>query len=92
MVNIHPSGSTEIDGPVVNGPGGTGNPKRLGSIPRSACSKVRYATEAAAWLALDELDGKRHLGKKESSAYRCRRCKGWHLTSQAPRWARRNSG
>lgn len=53
------------------------------------CRKLRYPTEDAAWAALDEAASKRTVGKKESSAYRCRRCKGWHLTSQAPRWARR---
>lgn len=55
------------------------------------CAKARYPSEAAAWLAVDEASAKRHRGKTEASVYRCRRCRGWHVTAQAPRWARRRS-
>lgn len=58
---------------------------------QSACQKVRYPTRDAAWAAIDQIDAdkRREVGKKESSTYRCPRCRGWHLTAQAPRWARR---
>lgn len=56
------------------------------------CRKLRYPNEDAAWTAVDEARAKRHSGKTECSVYRCRRCNGWHTTSQAPRWARRNRG
>lgn len=53
------------------------------------CAKVRYSTADAAWAAVDEAATKRDRGKVEASVYRCWRCRGWHTTSQVPRWARR---
>lgn len=53
------------------------------------CKKRRYPTEDAAWAAVDEARAKRHRGKTEASVHRCRHCRGWHLTAQLPRWARR---
>lgn len=64
----------------------------VGQSTATRCPKRRYPTEDAAWVAIDEAADKRVIGKKESSTYRCRRCKGWHLTAQAPRWARRTNG
>lgn len=53
----------------------------------AACRKRRYPTKLAAWDALDRLaDKPRKPGEKvETRAYRCGRCKGWHLTSSAHR-------
>lgn len=55
------------------------------------CSKVRYANAAMANEALDRIDAKRpRWGKLPVRAYRCPVCKGWHLTSSATGYERRN--
>lgn len=48
------------------------------------CSKIRYRDRIGALLALSSASRK-HDGaaKTERRAYRCPRCKGWHLTSRA---------
>lgn len=55
------------------------------------CAKVRYRTEIDAKIALSraETTGARRSDekRKEARAYRCPRCNGWHLTSQARRKA-----
>jgi hypothetical protein len=46
------------------------------------CSKVRYRDRIGAMLALANTQQKRSSKRAESRVYRCRACKGWHLTSQ----------
>lgn len=47
----------------------------------SRCPKWRYADRIAAQLALTRID-RTNAPKTEQRAYRCSRCRGWHLTSQ----------
>ena len=50
----------------------------------SRCRKFRYRDEIAAKLAMAgarRRDGSRRA-RLEVRAYRCERCKGWHLTSK----------
>lgn len=52
-------------------------------MTRCPSGKVRYRDDIGAKLALAQLrrlDGPKHL---ERRAYRCPKCKGWHLTSKA---------
>lgn len=55
----------------------------------SRCPKVRYRDELAAKIALASTsaaaDRRNDEKRRERRAYRCPRCKGWHLTSQPPR-------
>lgn len=46
------------------------------------CSKVRYRDRIAALLALAKLEHDDKPGHDERRAYRCPKCRGWHLTSQ----------
>ena len=50
-----------------------------------SCSKRRYRDDIAAKLALAKIarkdSGARE--KNERRAYRCPKCRGWHLTSRA---------
>lgn len=46
--------------------------------------KVRYRDGIAVKFALAGIDNV-DLKRREQRAYRCRACKGWHLTSQARR-------
>lgn len=53
--------------------------------PNGTCptGKLRYRDRVAALLALgriDDIDPRRG----EKRAYRCPRCRGWHLTSRPP--------
>jgi hypothetical protein len=45
--------------------------------------KLRYRDEIAAKMALATIaaQDKSHRDKTEQRAYRCSRCRGWHLTS-----------
>jgi hypothetical protein len=48
------------------------------------CAKTRYRDRITAALALSRVSAKGHARDKEARrAYRCPRCKGWHLTSRA---------
>lgn len=50
------------------------------------CAKVRYATEDAAWAALDRINAERRERgnrKKLARVYYCRVHRGWHVTSKA---------
>lgn len=49
-----------------------------------SCAKRRYRSEIDAMIALSSA-GNSHdgRGKTERRAYRCPKCKGWHLTSKA---------
>ncbi|MDB5163786.1 MAG: hypothetical protein JWS12_404 [Candidatus Saccharibacteria bacterium] len=48
---------------------------------RRACKrKVRYATDAAAQMAIKKINPTRAL-KKPSRVYKCPVCSGYHLTS-----------
>lgn len=55
----------------------------------SPCPKVRYRDELAAKIALAstaaQANRRSDEKRQERRAYRCPRCKGWHLTSQPPR-------
>lgn len=51
------------------------------------CPKIRYRDRLAALIALSNTQrGRRNstleARRREIRAYRCRRCHGWHLTSQ----------
>ena len=47
-----------------------------------ACTKRRYRDEAAAGLALARIhDAGDARERTPQRAYRCPRCRGWHLTS-----------
>ena len=50
----------------------------------SGCGKVRYRDEIAAKLALASAQRKdgSHRAKTEKRAYRCPKCRGWHLTAK----------
>ena len=52
------------------------------------CRKIRYRDELGAQIALAST-GRASRGrarpKDEARAYRCPRCKGWHLTSKGRR-------
>jgi hypothetical protein len=53
------------------------------------CRKIRYRDEVAALLALESTGRRAHKREKEEKrAYRCPRCKGWHLTAQSKRRVR----
>lgn len=45
------------------------------------CEKVRYRDRVAALLALAKIYQQDKAGHTERRAYRCPKCKGWHLTS-----------
>ena len=49
------------------------------------CLKVRYPGRLDALIALAFVGNRRHARrpKDEVRAYKCPRCHGWHLTSQA---------
>jgi hypothetical protein len=50
------------------------------------CSKIRYRDRVAALLALaSTARNEQRREKNEKRAYRCDRCRGWHLTSQERR-------
>lgn len=51
----------------------------------SCKQKVRYRDRIAALMALATLRHQDKAGHIETRAYRCRYCRGWHLTSQEPR-------
>jgi hypothetical protein len=47
-----------------------------------SCSKIRYRDRVAALLALaSTARNEQRREKNERRAYRCPKCKGWHLTS-----------
>lgn len=49
------------------------------------CRKRRYPTRVDAMIALADIDRRAAQGNEnrdEIRAYRCPRCKGWHVTSQ----------
>ena len=50
---------------------------------RPGCGKKRFRDEIAAKLALSSIGRKTHerREKTERRAYRCPKCRGWHLTS-----------
>lgn len=61
----------------------------------STCAKVRFRDELGAKIALSQIAVKDGAKRRERRAYRCPRCRGWHLTSQeknnttpanTPRW------
>lgn len=56
------------------------------SRPRCACGKISYFSEAEARSQLDELRerAKGNPRRRESRAYACNECGGWHLTSKTP--------
>lgn len=47
--------------------------------------KARYESKAQAEKAMSLLRDMRGPGKRESRAYRCPKCHGWHLTSKGRR-------
>lgn len=50
---------------------------------RCGCRKRRYPDEVSARLALATIRPRHERrDKTEARAYRCPRCKGWHLTSR----------
>lgn len=51
------------------------------------CRKKRYRDRVSALLALSRIDRGR-AEKQECRAYRCPKCRYWHLTSM-PKWPRR---
>lgn len=51
------------------------------------CRKVRYRDRISAQLALATLQRQDKHDHTERRAYRCPRCRGWHLTSQRRRAA-----
>lgn len=51
------------------------------SVSHALCWKVRYRDAISAKLALATLQLKDKAGHTERRAYRCPKCKGWHLTS-----------
>lgn len=50
----------------------------------TACptGKQRYRDRIAALLALSKISGETNRVRIERRAYRCEKCRGWHLTSQ----------
>jgi hypothetical protein len=51
----------------------------------ATCSKIPYATERRARLALGAITRMRDRGatkRQECDAYPCAACKAWHLTSR----------
>jgi hypothetical protein len=46
------------------------------------CRKTRYRDRIAAQLALATIHRKDRPQARETRAYQCPRCRGWHLTSQ----------
>lgn len=56
-------------------------------MTRVTCQKWRYRTRVDALIALANIQGRDDpkRAKTERRAYRCERCRGWHLTSQRPR-------
>jgi len=52
-----------------------------------SCTKVRFRDEITAKIALYKIARKddAERSKSEARAYRCRKCHGWHLTSQPKR-------
>ena len=53
-------------------------------VEQRRCRKHRYPDETSARLALATIirKDKTHRPKTEARAYRCPRCRGYHLTSQ----------
>ena len=52
------------------------------------CRKVRFRDKVAALIALSRADLKAKRGntnRRETRAYRCPHCAGWHLTSKEVR-------
>lgn len=47
-----------------------------------ACRKRRYHSRVDALIALSSTQMSNNPKRQESRAYFCKRCKGWHLTSQ----------
>lgn len=47
-----------------------------------SCGKVRYRDRIAAQIALANTRQHRSAKRNEARAYRCPRCRGWHLTSR----------
>lgn len=51
------------------------------------CLKERFTTEQNAELALGRIQNANgNCSRVPNRVYACRRCHGWHLTSQAPRY------
>lgn len=46
--------------------------------------KIRYATQLAAFKAVGEMRAKGRTGRLR--AHRCRKCRGYHLTSRPRVW------
>lgn len=49
----------------------------------TACSKVRFRDELGAKIALSQIGVSDKTKRRERRAYKCPKCRGWHLTSQA---------
>ena len=55
----------------------------------SATGKLRYATSRAAHLAIQHAYWGRRTTKQPKRVYFCKRCQGYHLSSNGDLWKRR---
>jgi hypothetical protein len=55
----------------------------------SATGKERYATARAAYLAVEQAYWGRRTRKQPRRVYYCKRCQGYHLSSNGDIWERR---